>query len=299
MSEKTERERYLERYEAARSAAEEHLHIYPPASMEFGALPDGKFGLTVTDPLEGDKERQAAREKDIEAYNSKDEAYAGAMLYYCANFPDNCYERGLFSAMSEVQNAYIGDKRQALNKAYLAQFGKDIKTMRRRGLILCGNVGTGKTHIAAAVAQGLCMNRVNCKYVLLPSLLSRLRKAQGFGAKSAIDDVINNALDARFIVLDEFGRTNSTDTKELMWIVIDRLWTRKRSFMLITNISAKSLFGGMDTAMKSRLLDWGEVVSFEGADKRLFPSRGGGNVLSSWDAASSSDAATQGRKKTA
>lgn len=193
---------------------------------------------------------------------------AGAKLFRSALFPDNCAKRGLFASMNEPRKAFIGGGREPLTKAYLAQFGRDIRSFKKRCLMFCGNVGTGKTYAAAAVSQVLCMSGVSCKYILLPELLERMRRATSFSSRRSIASVLYDALNARFLVLDEVGRALNADSSGLLFLLFNELWTGPYSFICTTNFAMNDFIKSMDVAILDRIRDWGEFVSFEGKSYR-------------------------------
>lgn len=260
--------RYVAQYEAEASRAREKTMTYAPIRLSVGNNPDGGLIFAMIDPLADEPKKRAERDRDAIANDKAEEALFRARLYRDAGFPDNCAKRGLFSMLSEPQDAFVGVERKPLTKSYLAQFGADVKANKRRSMIFCGNVGTGKTRIAASVAQGLCMNGMKCRYVLMPDLLERLRKATSFKSDKSAHAIIQEVFNARFIVLDELGRTIGRDNAGLLFEVFDALWTGGYSWIATSNIDAQKVVNTLDAAILDRIRDGGEIVSFEGQSMR-------------------------------
>lgn len=200
------------------------------------------------------------------AYDNAAAAWNNAKRYRDAMFPDRCAERGIFARLQEPQRAFMGKNREPLTKAYLTQFGTDIKSGKQRGLIFCGNVGTGKTYIAAGIAQRLCFSSVSCRYILMPELLERIHKAVSYKSGKSVHSVICDTLDSTFVVLDEVGRSLTAGNTGALFEIFDILWNGKYSYIVISNKSVEDFMSNIDSACLDRLN--GTFVSFEGESWR-------------------------------
>ena len=88
------------------------------------------------------------------------------------------------------------------------------------GLLLAGDTGVGKTHLAAAIANRLIDRGINCLFVVVPELLDELRYS--YSASSDREEVLmRRAQTAPVLVLDDICVHNYSD------------WTRSKLYTLI------------------------------------------------------------------
>ena len=80
---------------------------------------------------------------------------------------------------------------------------------RREDLVLMGDVGTGKTHMASALCQLACDRKIEARFFTASSLVMRLRRAREEGR---LDREMSQMARARLPVIDELGFCRSTPT---------------------------------------------------------------------------------------
>lgn len=73
---------------------------------------------------------------------------------------------------------------------------------RREDLVLTGDVGTGKTHMASALVRLACSRGVEARFLTAASLVSRLRRAKADGRPGR---ELAQVARARMVVVDELG----------------------------------------------------------------------------------------------
>lgn len=102
--------------------------------------------------------------------------------------------------------------------------GDDMK-----GLMLYGPTGTGKSYLAACIANALMAKRIA---VLFTSIV----KITGYGT-DALTELIDHMGRARLLVLDDLGAERSTDFKlEQVYAVIDRRINSRKPLIVTTNV---------------------------------------------------------------
>lgn len=116
-------------------------------------------------------------------------------------------------------------------KNYVANF----ETLRAggHGLLLYGNVGTGKTYAAASVANAL----IDRDYSVLMTNFSRITNdlQESFeGRNKKIDKLNNNDL----LIIDDLAAERQTDyMNEIIYSVIDARYRINKPFIITTNLS--------------------------------------------------------------
>ena len=141
-----------------------------------------------------------------------------------ADYPD--YATCTFSS-SEPSDA------MGVCRDYVAEFSSLRKS--GAGLMLYGNPGCGKTHIAACVCNELLERGWSC---VMTSLLSMMDRRMGGG----LDGCMKSLAGADLVVLDDFGGERSTDYgNETSFGIVDRLYASRIPMVVTTNLTKQQL----------------------------------------------------------
>lgn len=115
-----------------------------------------------------------------------------------------------------------------LARRYVEKFD-DLKASGQ-GIMFYGDVGTGKSYIAAAIANELMSELHTVVMTSFPNILERALDFDGSG--------LDFASRAELLVIDDLGAERSTDfALEQMYKVIDDRYRSKRPIVLTTNFS--------------------------------------------------------------
>lgn len=119
-------------------------------------------------------------------------------------------------------------------------------------LILMGGYSTGKTHLAAAIANYRQLQGTEVAFVTVPDLLDYLRVAYNPQATVSFDYRFQLIRNSPFLVLDDLGTENSSPwAKEKLFQIIDYRYVARRPTVITT---AKRL-DDIDNRIRSRLID--------------------------------------------
>ena len=161
-----------------------------------------------------------------------------------------------------------GSNEKIINAAknYVANFGEFREN--GKGLLLFGTVGTGKTYIAACIANALIDK--GCP-VLMTNFARIANTVSGmFEGKQAYYDSLN-----RFplLILDDLSAERKTEyMQEIVFNVIDSRYRANLPLIVTTNLTSEELKHPSDISYQrtfSRLLEMCLPVNVEGKDKRL------------------------------
>ena len=142
---------------------------------------------------------------------------------------------------------------------------------RREDLVLMGDVGTGKTHMASALCQLACDRRLEARFFTASSLVMRLRRARDEGR---LDREMSQIGRAALPVIDELGFLPlDADGARLVLQVFADAYERQ-SVVITTNLELSrwgSVFGDdqMAAAVIDRIVHHGRLVQFKGESYRV------------------------------
>jgi DNA replication protein DnaC len=119
-------------------------------------------------------------------------------------------------------------------------------------LFLYGDYGTGKTHLAAAIANYLSTVGDNVMFITVPDLLDHLRRAFDPKADVTFDKLFNQVRTVPILVLDDLG-TESTKpwAQEKLFQILDHRYIS----MLPTVMTSAKHLADLPDRIASRLID--------------------------------------------
>lgn len=152
---------------------------------------------------------------------------------------------------------------------YVAQFRENYDA--GRSLILSGNVGNGKTHLACAMVQAVI--REHCAQAVIVSAAEIIRVFKGAMDRSADytdKDVLNELAGVDLLVIDEVGaQAGSAYELGVLHEVIDRRYQFVLPTVVVSNLVAADLGRYIGDRALDRLREsGGQAVGFSWASAR-------------------------------
>lgn len=141
----------------------------------------------------------------------------------------------------------------------------------KENLIFMGTVGTGKTHLAAALALKACQEGRKVRFFTAASLANLLMEKN---SKNLLSHFMGTLKKTNLIVVDEVGFVPlHKDAAELLFQVISECYERK-SLIITSNLEFSqwnTVFGDnrLTAALIDRLIHHSHIVIFSGESYRL------------------------------
>ena len=136
-----------------------------------------------------------------------------------------------------------------------------------RGLLLFGNVGTGKTYYACCIANGVIDKDY---HVYVTSFREIVNKLQGMweGKQEYIDSLNKYSL----LVIDDLGAERTTDfMQEQIFSIVDSRYRSGLPFIVTTNLSMEQIKKPQDIAyarIYDRILERCHPIKVDGVSRR-------------------------------
>lgn len=143
--------------------------------------------------------------------------------------------------------------------------------MPKENLIFLGSVGTGKTHLATAIALKACQEGRRVRFFTAAELANTLLEKN---MKGTLNNFLATLKKVELIVIDEIGFVPlHKDSAELLFQVISDCYERK-SLIITSNLEFSqwnTVFGDnrLTAALVDRLIHHSHIVVFSGESFRL------------------------------
>jgi len=144
----------------------------------------------------------------------------------------------------------------------------------KQSLVMCGNVGNGKTHLAIAILKNLIelpsnmhgIRKQNALFIVADEFFMRLNDA-AYEKKSKLD-LIKGWLSNDVVCLDDLGTYNMTSAKiENLYTFINHAYLENKRIIITTNFAMKE-FDQYDKRIGSRLSEMAHIIAFQEPDFR-------------------------------
>lgn len=159
------------------------------------------------------------------------------------------------------EKAYVNCTRYAQREDLFDPNGRE-----RNSLIICGGVGTGKTHLAAAIANYVVGKGIPALFGTFGEHLESIKEEFDYNDRR---EYLSKMKNAPLLVLDDLGQENSTDwSRQILFDVINYRYEHKYPIVITTNLQDNELREYLGEALFSRACEICEMVKMTGKDYR-------------------------------
>ncbi|WP_440682316.1 AFG1/ZapE family ATPase [Cysteiniphilum halobium] len=137
-----------------------------------------------------------------------------------------------------------------------------------KDLLMFGSVGTGKTHLACAIANQIMVKHyAHAKYTTFMMLTFAMRDAQNL--RQSLTGTMNQFTNSDLLIIDEIGLKGFTEYEfSLVSEIIDFRYTEKMPTILASNMNWQEIVSTLGDRVVSRIFESGGGLRFNNEDYR-------------------------------
>ena len=232
---------------------------------ELIALPGGRREMwTNCQACDRERIRQEDLKIQREAMAARRQSQIDAMLGRAA-IPKRFLDRTLENYVTDL------DGQQRAHRAVVKFWESWDQNMQRgTSLIMCGNPGTGKTHLAIGVARKVMDAGGTAMFTRIIDMARTVKETYGKDSTRTERQVIQSFAEPDLLILDEVGHQHGSDTERMiLFDVINARYEECKPVILITNLTLNGLRDYMDERALDRLREGGSnAIVFDWQSQR-------------------------------
>ncbi|MCL0094792.1 ATP-binding protein, partial [Dehalococcoidales bacterium] len=144
----------------------------------------------------------------------------------------------------------LPEQRQNLEQVF--RLALDFAKSPEGWMVLLGDTGCGKTHLAAAIANYRLQAGKPALFVVVPDFLDHLRSTFSPESKVSYDQLFERVKNAPLLILDDFGEQSTTPwAQEKLYQVINYRYNARLATIFTTRCSLDEI----DSPISSRFVD--------------------------------------------
>lgn len=179
--------------------------------------------------------------------------------------------RGILARMTfENFNPELAGKAYEIAKEYADKFGKEITS----GLMLYGKAGSGKTHLAVAIARHIIeQKQIQVRFARIVDILSEIRKTFDENEQYRTEnesDLIQRYTSVPLLIIDDLGAEKTTDwVRQILYQIIDERWIEQKPIIVTSNLNLEELEARFEERIASRVAGMCRLVESRDYDYRV------------------------------
>ena len=202
-------------------------------------------------------EEMAAHDAEIERQERQQAEQEKIERYQKSGVPERYFK--------ETLDTYkITNEMQTTAAKAATNFLHAVKCGEFRSLVMIGNAGTGKTHLACGIIR-----EAGGKYRTAPEIVEEMRRTKSFSANESEGDIIDYYGRLKLLVIDEIGRgISATDEKYMIYQLVNARYNTRKPTVLISNLGKSDFLQYIGVAAADRLVESAEILEMNGESYR-------------------------------
>lgn len=225
--------------------AEKMLKYYYGEDVVHGIYKDGKWVETSREHIDGEIAKMGGKAQRLQKRSNLGERFKERTF---ANFKK---ERD-----PEAYQACV---------AYANR--TDLFTNEKNSLMIMGNPGTGKTHLAASIANDFVSKEIPTLFGTLVDHLEHIKEEFEHGGTN---EYLGRMKSVMVLVIDDLGQEKPTEwMRQTLYQVINHRYEHKLPIVITTNFTADELASYLGHSVFSRLYEMSNGVETKSNDYRM------------------------------
>ena len=212
--------------------------------------------------IQGDQAYPCACQKDKVLAGRRKAANMGAGLAHMSfsNFDLRYYPAYLNIGEMGISYQQMAEAALKSAKTICRQYHKGVRS--GKGLILQGPVGSGKTHLAAAIANQLLKDGYQVFFLVVPDFLEDMRASYQQESDHSESQLMQKAKQADILIMDDLGAHNFTPwTQNKIFTLVNYRLNNLLPCIITTNLEMDELSEAIGVRTTSRLVEMGQTYS--------------------------------------
>ena len=220
-------------------------------------------------------------EYDVKKLQMLEEEKKLRMMQEFANKVDKIIKNSKMSRRNlnyKFENFEVNSNNKKVYQSLKEYSEKLANSVERKGLILVGNNGVGKTHLACSIANELIKDGIPIIYGTLINLLAELKNTYDVDNNISEMEIIKLYEKVDLLIIDDLGKEKPSEWGlEKLFTIINSRYENNLPVIITTNYDQNSLInrlsinGEIETAKSiiSRLYEMCYLVKIEDRDHRI------------------------------
>jgi len=154
-----------------------------------------------------------------------------------SNIPPNFEDKSLESFQLPADNEIA---RRALSDIFLEvkRYARDYPVVEKPGLLLIGNPGTGKTHLAVGALKSILTKGFEGLFYDYQQLLTDIQRGWSDNAGSTEKEAFRRVMDVEVLLLDDLGARRAIDwVEDVVTEIITYRYNHRKPLIATTNLA--------------------------------------------------------------
>lgn len=166
-----------------------------------------------------------------------------------------------------VNKYEVNNEMQQYAKETAIEYINTFNTAKGKSLILQGTYGTGKTHLAYAIAKAIKQQGYSVTFMHIPHLMERIKATYNKNSTETTEELVEMLSEVDLLVLDDIGTENTPHALSKLYSIIDNRLGMNNIYT--TNLMNKELNQNTDwQRINSRMQNNARRVVMIGEDYR-------------------------------
>lgn len=211
------------------------------------------------------EERRAEDLKKAQELAEQNRQSAIDMILHRAGIPTRFADRTLDGFKADTPEKELVLK---ICRAYAERF--DDRLSNGGGLVMCGQPGTGKTHLACGIANHIAKTGRTSLFLSVMQAVRRVKETWGRHDSETEAEVIAKMLKPDLLILDEVGVQFGSETEKLiLFEIINGRYSEMRPTIIISNLAREELGAYLGERVIDRMSEGGgATLAFTWESKR-------------------------------